>query len=79
MPTMPTSVMPKGVEHQEAIADAQDAQRMPTSVMPKGVEHRHVIRTRRRQQRMPTSVMPKGVEHISPLPSLLSPARCPPL
>jgi len=36
---MPTSVMPKGVEHWD-ITDRIDASNfMPTSVMPKGVEH----------------------------------------
>jgi len=36
---MPTSVMPKGVEHTAKLTEAQKASRMPTSVMPKGVEH----------------------------------------
>ena len=61
---MPTSVMPKGVEHVlEYRAPRRDCE-MPTSVMPKGVEHRS-SRTRTEAQAviMPTSVMPKGVEH----------------
>ena len=37
---MPTSVMPKGVEHAESAPEhALSAAGMPTSVMPKGVEH----------------------------------------
>jgi len=36
---MPTSVMPKGVEHQSQCQRCRPAIDMPTSVMPKGVEH----------------------------------------
>jgi len=36
---MPTSVMPKGVEHHSATVLAAELVLMPTSVMPKGVEH----------------------------------------
>jgi len=36
---MPTSVMPKGVEHTWPDDAAQACWHMPTSVMPKGVEH----------------------------------------
>jgi len=36
---MPTSVMPKGVEHNKTACDAYARANMPTSVMPKGVEH----------------------------------------
>ena len=36
---MPTSVMPKGVEHGYRISSYAEALRVPTSVMPKGVEH----------------------------------------
>ena len=36
---MPTSVMPKGVEHMNAEGCLWDVTLMPTSVMPKGVEH----------------------------------------
>jgi len=38
---MPTSVMPKGVEHARPIYHCWVAALMPTSVMPKGVEHVH--------------------------------------
>jgi len=37
---MPTSVMPKGVEHPARVCAFIDiGTHMPTSVMPKGVEH----------------------------------------
>ena len=36
---MPTSVMPKGVEHLAANWRPSEVSSMPTSVMPKGVEH----------------------------------------
>ena len=37
---MPTSVMPKGVEHRQDLAVlTYELVGMPTSVMPKGVEH----------------------------------------
>ena len=36
---MPTSVMPKGVEHHRATIVELASSVMPTSVMPKGVEH----------------------------------------
>jgi len=36
---MPTSVMPKGVEHPVEPVDSGSHWNMPTSVMPKGVEH----------------------------------------
>ena len=36
---MPTSVMPKGVEHQLATQLLSQPTPVPTSVMPKGVEH----------------------------------------
>ncbi len=36
---MPTSVMPKGVEHLLKRKAAAAGSTMPTSVMPKGVEH----------------------------------------
>ena len=36
---MPTSVMPKGVEHLILIGYRHGLRIMPTSVMPKGVEH----------------------------------------
>ncbi len=37
---MPTSVMPKGVEHFSLMNGLAPSPRyMPTSVMPKGVEH----------------------------------------
>jgi len=36
---MPTSVMPKGVEHRGFIRETHQGATMPTSVMPKGVEH----------------------------------------
>src|SRR5208283_1004746 len=39
---MPTSVMPKGVEHSPRRASPRPHGRMPTSVMPKGVEHRQM-------------------------------------
>jgi len=38
---MPTSVMPKGVEHKPDRGLKARPPRMPTSVMPKGVEHRY--------------------------------------
>ncbi len=36
---MPTSVMPKGVEHLGSRPSEPPPLAMPTSVMPKGVEH----------------------------------------
>jgi len=36
---MPTSVMPKGVEHVDHPVGTSVQSMMPTSVMPKGVEH----------------------------------------
>ena len=36
---MPTSVMPKGVEHSHGVIALAPQHAMPTSVMPKGVEH----------------------------------------
>jgi len=36
---MPTSVMPKGVEHTNFDTTSFQPEEMPTSVMPKGVEH----------------------------------------
>jgi len=36
---MPTSVMPKGVEHLTINEWIDRSEEMPTSVMPKGVEH----------------------------------------
>ena len=63
---MPTSVMPKGVEHQRCGGSPTAAVAMPTSVMPKGVEHTDIGRLRDRTSCMPTSVMPKGVEHLKP-------------
>jgi len=39
---MPTSVMPKGVEHYKTSMALPVVERMPTSVMPKGVEHRSI-------------------------------------
>jgi len=36
---MPTSVMPKGVEHMTLDVSDATLTSMPTSVMPKGVEH----------------------------------------
>jgi len=36
---MPTSVMPKGVEHFTKGLPIHIGRSMPTSVMPKGVEH----------------------------------------
>ncbi len=63
---MPTSVMPKGVEH-SLIADGADLHesRVPTSVMPKGVEHQCGVTVRQADCAcVPTSVMPKGVEHL---------------
>jgi len=38
---MPTSVMPKGVEHGRTPQMSINGAPMPTSVMPKGVEHNH--------------------------------------
>jgi len=61
--TMPTSVMPKGVEHRHGMPSRWKIRMMPTSVMPKGVEHRTAKTASPAQQPMPTSVMPKGVEH----------------
>jgi len=43
---MPTSVMPKGVEHNQVAGDELDFGNMPTSVMPKGVEHMRNPRSR---------------------------------
>jgi hypothetical protein len=36
---VPTSVMPKGVEHLRPVLIEVEIDRVPTSVMPKGVEH----------------------------------------
>ncbi len=41
---MPTSVMPKGVEHMNGVKTSVSVWFMPTSVMPKGVEHVKVAR-----------------------------------
>ena len=42
---MPTSVMPKGVEHHgHRRTMSAETPRMPTSVMPKGVEHSTIDR-----------------------------------
>ena len=60
---MPTSVMPKGVEHSPSICRAAAVPLMPTSVMPKGVEHCADRDDCVWKRGMPTSVMPKGVEH----------------
>ena len=64
--SVPTSVMPKGVEHVWTTTATAWWMRVPTSVMPKGVEHiqecPHVLPEAGRE-RVPTSVMPKGVEH----------------
>ena len=40
---MPTSVMPKGVEHRIAQRRWNRYNDMPTSVMPKGVEHEKYV------------------------------------
>ena len=61
---MPTSVMPKGVEHSDSAGGGAAGSVMPTSVMPKGVEHNGEITVSAAKSEMPTSVMPKGVEHI---------------
>ena len=37
---VPTSVMPKGVEHESLGVEQSPTLIVPTSVMPKGVEHR---------------------------------------
>ena len=60
---MPTSVMPKGVEHLKKHGRRHKLGLMPTSVMPKGVEHIYVRSPLVTVLGMPTSVMPKGVEH----------------
>jgi len=60
---MPTSVMPKGVEHAAAGKAGLMDELMPTSVMPKGVEHVRQEVGVVGDHAMPTSVMPKGVEH----------------
>ncbi len=60
---MPTSVMPKGVEHSEKQVICACRPVMPTSVMPKGVEHKAYHFSIAAVLIMPTSVMPKGVEH----------------
>ena len=67
---MPTSVMPKGVEHARTGMDVVDCE-MPTSVMPKGVEHSADRSSRQATSQMPTSVMPKGVEHSTVAVSFL--------
>ena len=36
---MPTSLMPKGVEHDYEIESFAELAEVPTSLMPKGVEH----------------------------------------
>ena len=77
---MPTSVMPKGVEHSLTVEPPFDVHVMPTSVMPKGVEHSPVHCNADQTLHMPTSVMPKGVEHISRVvPRGRSAVECPPL
>jgi len=67
---MPTSVMPKGVEHTRPCSDSRRLPRMPTSVMPKGVEHIGAGDFHAGSCQMPTSVMPKGVEHVTVLAGL---------
>ncbi len=72
---MPTSVMPKGVEHVLVSRNEEPAHGMPTSVMPKGVEHTGFLESQRAGAEMPTSVMPKGVEHAaSPPPNTSRPS-----
>jgi hypothetical protein len=39
MAVVPTSLMPKGVEHNDPSASFTSANVAPTSLMPKGVEH----------------------------------------
>ena len=62
---VPTSVMPKGVEHIDVAGAWDDLTRVPTSVMPKGVEHTDPASAPNTALVLvvPTSVMPKGVEH----------------
>ena len=68
---MPTSVMPKGVEHYQQLSLQGGQDQMPTSVMPKGVEHPVRSAHRAPPAAMPTSVMPKGVEHLERFPATL--------
>ena len=76
---MPTSVMPKGVEHLSACISNGITPRMPTSVMPKGVEHPEQVIRQRCLAHMPTSVMPKGVEHFEVRRIASRTISCPPL
>jgi len=76
---MPTSVMPKGVEHHVKSPSLSGIEQMPTSVMPKGVEHDIARADSRDCPFMPTSVMPKGVEHQTILGGNVTVTACPPL
>ena len=60
---MPTSLMPKGVEHWTYSVTGSSSTVVPTSLMPKGVEHLKIGSTFPIYLLVPTSLMPKGVEH----------------
>ena len=60
---VPTSLMPKGVEHCHGTGSANATIQVPTSLMPKGVEHATLREILSWFWYVPTSLMPKGVEH----------------
>ena len=76
---VPTSVMPKGVEHLHGAKPSGHSALVPTSVMPKGVEHPYFSAACTCVRPVPTSVMPKGVEHFPPAAALVHEAGCRPL
>ena len=61
---MPTSLMPKGVEHITLGRRISVFAAVPTSLMPKGVEHVTTLEFAGLDGYVPTSLMPKGVEHF---------------
>ena len=61
---VPTTVMPKGVEHTVRTGRIATSSGVPTTVMPKGVEHAAGHEGEKGHRGVPTTVMPKGVEHI---------------
>jgi hypothetical protein len=76
---VPTSVMPKGVEHTTNRSPVFVLVSVPTSVMPKGVEHIMPVLPGVQSHSVPTSVMPKGVEHNLYVGTTTGVLLCPPL
>ena len=59
---VPTTVMPKGVEHQSFARFRPDRRRRADHSDAEGVEHMPILQ-QSGIQFTPTTVMPKGVEH----------------